>query len=123
MINQQKIILAISICSLSLCSCADKEPTFGDKLMLRGDEVHTIGEHWSEGENLTKEGRELILAGRKDINAGNSLISEGKSKITKGDASIINGNQLERKAEKEYKSSVKHPVLGFTKPPSSSQRP
>ncbi len=112
MINKAKTILAISTTAFLLCSCADKEPTFGEKLQSRGDEVHTIGEHWSEGETLIKEGSKLVVTGRKDIDAGDSLVSKGKSEIVEGEASINKGNLLKGTAEADYKKRVEHPILG-----------
>lgn len=112
MINKEKTILAISISTLILLSaCANKETTFGEKLLGRGDEVHKIGEEWSEGENLTKEGNELVLSGQKNIDTAGSLISEGKLKINKGEALITKGNLLKANAETDYKKRVEHPVL------------
>jgi len=112
MINKESTILAISIFTLMfLNACANKEVTFGEKLLGRGDEVHKIGEQWSEGESLTKEGNELVLSGRKDIDTGGTLISEGKSKINKGETLITKGNLLKATAEANYKKRVEQPIL------------
>lgn len=112
MINKEKTILAISTTAFLLCSCADKEPTFGEKLQSRGDEVHTIGEHWSEGDTLIKKGSKLVVTGRKDVDAGDSLVSKGKSEIIEGETSINKGNLLKGTAEADYKKRVERPVLG-----------
>ena len=112
MINNNETVLAIIFSALIvLNACAPKEPSFGDKLLSRGDEVHKIGEQWSEGESLIKTGNELLLSGRKDVQNGEFLVLDGKSKINKGETMIFKGNQLKKSAEVDYIKRVQHPVL------------
>ena len=110
MFNKAQTILAISSLIL-LNACTNKEATFGDKLLGRGDEIHKIGEQWSEGNNLIKEGSELVQSGRKDIDTGGSLISKGQSKIQNGEALITKGNLLKANSEASYKKRAEHPIM------------
>lgn len=112
MIKLEKTVLAITMSTLVLLSsCAKKEPTFGDNLVQSGDEVHKIGEQWSEGERLNNKGKDLIGLGDKEIKKGGDLIAQGQSNIHKGKELISEGNLLETDAEIKYYNKVQNPVM------------
>jgi len=106
--------LKLTITSLTslmiLTGCSPAEPTFGEKLQMRGDNVHVLGEHWTEGEKMAKSGHDLVASGNQDINESQAKINEGRTKIAKGESLMRQGNNLKAEAEVSYKEKVMHPV-------------
>jgi hypothetical protein len=111
MTNKNLKFAITSLTSLTiLTGCTPTEQTFGEKLQMRGDNVHVLGEHWTEGEKMAKSGHDLVASGNQDINQSQAKVNEGRSKIAKGESLMRQGNNLKAEAEVSYKEKVRNPV-------------
>lgn len=86
-----KLLLAtLSLFSL-LASCAN-EPSFGDRLVARGESTSQIGEQWNKG-------AELVVEGERQMKRGRKLVEEGESLIRTGEKNVERGKKLQRESE------------------------
>ncbi len=111
MTNMNLKFAITSLASLVILSgCSPTEKTFGEKLQMRGDNVHLLGEHWTEGEKMAKSGHDLVASGNQEIDESQAKVNEGRAKIAKGESLMRQGNNLKAEAEVSYKEKVRHPV-------------
>lgn len=108
MFQVDKITSLITL--IMLCGCAPSEQTFGEKLQMRADSVHQIGEKWSQGDQLTKDGAEMLSTGLEEEQSSKLALTNAQAKISQAKYLIEKGQQLKSSAEEAYKDGATHPV-------------
>lgn len=91
------------VSSLGACSST---PTLGDSIRAQGAELATIGDQWSEGNDLIEEGREQIEDGQDMVAKGKRLISKGEALAEKGEDNVQRGQEMKRGAEATYRQKT-----------------
>jgi exonuclease VII small subunit len=80
---------------LLLTACAQKDFTFGDRIILNSETAFELGKEWQKGEKMVQKGEQLIKEGKKEIN-------KGETKVKDGEQLVKNGAYLMKNAETRY---------------------
>lgn len=76
--------------------------TPGELMIKQGDGTEKMGEHWVDGDKMSKRGQKKIHDGETKIKKGEKLIRQGKADIHKGHAMVSKGHKLQNKVEKQF---------------------
>lgn len=101
---------ALLATALILGACAAPEPTLGEKLQGRGQEIQKIGKTWSQGDAMIAQGHQLVTKGNKKIVQGRSILEDGTSQVREGENLIEKGRALKQAAESSYEVKARNPV-------------
>lgn len=77
-------------------------PSLGEQMINQGDGTEKMGEHWIDGDKMSKKGQKKIHDGEAKIKKGEKLIRQGKADIHKGHAMVSKGHKLQNKVEKQF---------------------
>lgn len=86
---------------LALTACS-KNPTVGDQMLSKEQQVNQITTEWQTGNELVRKGEKYIRSGQRLINKGNHMIERGHTKISKGKKMVKNGEKMMKRSEKVF---------------------
>ncbi|MDH3663085.1 MAG: hypothetical protein OEU92_24190 [Alphaproteobacteria bacterium] len=91
------------VATLGACSSG---PSLGDTIRAQGAELASIGDRWSEGDELIQEAEEQIEDGQDMILKGRKLTRNGEELVDEGNKNIQRGQELKRVAEASYRQKT-----------------
>lgn len=95
-------VLGVTVALFMFTTGCSNTPSLGEQMINQGDGTEKMGEHWVDGEKMSKKGQKKIHDGEAKIKKGEKLIRQGKADIHKGQTMVSKGHKLQNKVEIQF---------------------